>query len=123
MKKQIKYCVLGLFFCLLLNIVATRVAPSVPILEEKSDISYLISQNDATQNSIRLFYYICSNPLRKAVTVDTQSYYLKNSAILLANSDLKNQIQASFLSEKAIHPYLHSDGIMYYVYTLEKIVI
>lgn len=123
MKKQIIYCAIGLFTYLLLNIIATRVTPSVETFEEKSDITYLFSQNDATQNTIRLLYHIYSSPLRKSIIVDTQNYYLKNSCRFLADFGYRNKLQLPLLSQKVYHPYLHPNGKNYYVYTLEKIVI
>lgn len=92
--------------------------------EKKSNISYIISQEEANHNAVRFLFYIYKNTPREAVSIDNQSHDLKYIVRLLTkHNDHKNQLQSAYLSVKSLYSHLRLDPIGYYIYTLEKIVI
>ncbi len=123
MKQRIKYCLLGLLFLLLNSIVMRAYTPVRPT-ERGSDISYIISQKEATHNAIRLLYLIYSNTPREVVTIDNKSIDLKcTSKILIKLNNSKSSLLSAFLPDRSLYAHLHPNPVEYYVYALEKIVI
>lgn len=123
MKQRFKLCLLGLLF-LLLNTMAMRAYTPTETNEKRSDISYIISQEEANHNAVRFLFYIYSNTPREAVSIDNQSHDLKYIAKLLTkHNSHKNQLESVRLSVRSLYSHLRPDPIGYYIYTLEKIVI
>ena len=84
--------------------------------EKRSDVSYIISQEEATHNAVRFLYYIYSNTPREAISIDSQSYDLKCAIKILS-------VKSAYLLSNSIYAHLHPDPVGYYIYTLEKIII
>lgn len=123
MKQRIKYCLLGLLF-LLLNAIAMKAYTPIRTFEKRSDVSYIISQEEATHNAVRFLYYIYSNTPREAISIDSQSYDLKCAIKILSKlNDYKSTIKSAYLLSNSIYAHLHPDPVGYYIYTLEKIII
>lgn len=118
MKQQIKYCVFGVLL-LLLNVMAMRA--QIPTLNvcQKSGVSYVAAQD----NTIRLIHYIHKTQSCEESSQDNQLHDMKYGIrIFRQSNDCRDNVQSHTMSCQTVHPYLHTDTIQYYIYTLEKII-
>lgn len=123
MKQRIKYGLLGLLFLLLNSIALRAYTPARPV-DRRSDISYIISQEEATHNAIRFLYFIYSNTPREAVSIDNQSLDLKHLCKpLFKLNNYKSSLLSAYLPDRSLYAHLHPDPVKYYIYALERIVI
>ena len=123
MKQRIKYCLLGILF-LLLNSIAMRAYTPVRTTERRSDVSSVISQEEATHNAIRVLYYIYSNTPGEAIAVNNQSFDWKCiTKLLFKLNDYRSSLRSACLLDSSLYSHLHPDPVGYYIYTLGKIVI
>lgn len=123
MKQRIHFYLLGLLF-LLLNNIAIKAYTPIKNTEGGADISYIISQEEATHNAIRFLYFIYSHTPREAVSIDNPSFYSKYIIKSASKQNrYRNSFQSAYLTNESLYAYFHPDPIGYYIYTLERIVI
>lgn len=123
MKQGLKYCLLG-FMCLLFGTAAMSAPSFSKNVEKISNISYIISQEEATHNAVCFLYYIYVNTPREAVSIDNQAMSMKVMIRLLSGTYYHEDGENSMFSfNKSVYAYLHPDPVGYYVYALKKIVI